>query len=587
MQVKKHWWFWGGLLITVVATGWYLLSQPMFYTHDFLHGARIAEMARGLQEGQWPVIWSENFAWGYGMPVFEFYAPLPYLLGAIFSLLGANLVWATKIMFLLTSVGSYLGMYFWAREFSEEKIASLSGGLFALASYRAMDIFARGALSEIMAIMALPWVFWSLTRLVRAEKKWLLVTVGSFAWLILSHNITTMLVAPSAVFYLVLLMTVEKKWSWLDLKKILLKLLAAAAATLILTAFYLIPAFFEQNQTQLKTWILQDYFDYTLHFVYPKQLLKDNFGYGGSGYGDNDGLSFFLGWTQWLLLIITAAVLVGQIGKRAKKKKGFDDKELILMGGGGLILFFNLWMTTYWSAGVWRWGKSLLEFTQFPWRFLGVAAAFVALVAPWCLWYWPKKRQSKKDQSEASLNWLVAGLWLILIASSWRYFWGDETNTTNAATYYNGDPTYIREQLSQVMVDYLPKKFANDWQAVPVTEKWFGQTSGQSEVRLREIIIDEMAHKKYQVEASQAAKMELTIADYPEWQIAVNGVTQEKMTSERGNLLVQIEPGTSIIEAELRPTSLRWWCNLVSAGGWLVALFASGKYLWQKRTKKQ
>ena len=73
---KINLWFWGGLLAAIIVTSWHMVVRPMFYTHDFLHGARIAEMTRGIKEGVWPVIWSENFAWGYGMPLFEFYAPL-------------------------------------------------------------------------------------------------------------------------------------------------------------------------------------------------------------------------------------------------------------------------------------------------------------------------------------------------------------------------------------------------------------------------------------------------------------------------------------------------------------------------------
>ncbi len=151
------------IFVAVMAIScWSLLSEPMPMMHDFLPGARIAEMWRGLEQGQWPVIWSENFAWGYGMPLFEFYAPLPYFLGAIFFAGGAglSLIGATKALFILTNVASFWGMYFWARQLlggigcrgleqkklerGAELLPAICAALFTLASYRGMDIFARG-----------------------------------------------------------------------------------------------------------------------------------------------------------------------------------------------------------------------------------------------------------------------------------------------------------------------------------------------------------------------------------------------------------------------------------------------------------
>ena len=95
-----------------------------------------------------------------------------------------------------------------------------------------------------------------------------------------------------------------------------------------------------------------------------------------------------------------------------------------------------------------------------------------------------------------------------------------------------------------------------------------------------------MANKIYQVEASQAATLELTIADYPNWEIMVNQQKQEKKVSQRGNLLVQIPAGTSIIAVSLQPTKLRYGANMISLIAWLGAGGISLKYLWQKKSRK-
>lgn len=76
-----------------------LWPADLFKIHDFVHGARIAEMTTALQDGQFPVRWSSNFGYGYGMPLFEFYAPLPFYVGAGLYWLTGNLVFSIKFLF--------------------------------------------------------------------------------------------------------------------------------------------------------------------------------------------------------------------------------------------------------------------------------------------------------------------------------------------------------------------------------------------------------------------------------------------------------------------------------------------------------
>ena len=82
-----------------LASSWALFQPELFYVHDFLHAARIAEMARGLSDLHIPVRWSQNFGYGYGMPLFQFYAPLPYFFGALLYLGGFSIIIAVKALF--------------------------------------------------------------------------------------------------------------------------------------------------------------------------------------------------------------------------------------------------------------------------------------------------------------------------------------------------------------------------------------------------------------------------------------------------------------------------------------------------------
>ena len=104
------------LLVILFACSWSLLIPGLGSGHDLNHQARIFEMARGLKEGVFPVIWSENLGFGFGMPLFEFYAPLPYFFGAVWYIIGFNLTDSVKLMMLFANILTVLGAYFLGKE---------------------------------------------------------------------------------------------------------------------------------------------------------------------------------------------------------------------------------------------------------------------------------------------------------------------------------------------------------------------------------------------------------------------------------------------------------------------------------------
>ena len=148
--------------LSILATCWSLLHPTFFRVHDFVHAARIVEMLRGLNDGQFPVRWSANFGFGYGMPLYEFYAPLPYFVGAGLMWLGMDVVTAIKILYIITAVGAWWGMYKLGSSLFGRASGILAAVAFTLAPYRALNLYVRGALSESWAIMFFPWILFGL-----------------------------------------------------------------------------------------------------------------------------------------------------------------------------------------------------------------------------------------------------------------------------------------------------------------------------------------------------------------------------------------------------------------------------------------
>ena len=73
-----------------------------------------------------------------------------------------------------------------------------------------------------------------------------------------------------------------------------------------LSAYFWAPALWERSSVQMES-LREGAFSYSVHFVYPMQLLYSPWGYGVSVAGPGDGMSFMLGPVH---LVLAAASLI-------------------------------------------------------------------------------------------------------------------------------------------------------------------------------------------------------------------------------------------------------------------------------------
>lgn len=567
--------------------------QQMFYSHDYLHAGRIAEMARGLVEGQFPVIWSGNFAFGYGMPLFEFYAPLPYLVGALLSFLGFDLIVCTKLLFFISNIGTFTGVYYWSREFSSRPLSLLAASFATLASYRAVDIFARGAMSEIWAIMALAWLFAGVSKIILGKRYGWRISIFAGVALALSHNLTALMAVPILTIYVLLLSVQlffagEEKNLVKQLRRRWGLLLSAGLTCFALSAFYLLPALGEKNLVQIDNYILSDYFDYHLHFVYLRQFFLDNFGHGGSGWGPHDGLSFFLGHAQWWSLVLGGLLLIYQLIKRLFCRHEQQKTPLLPFLVLALPFLLSLYLATDKSLWWWQLTESFFSYIQFPWRFLGLSLLLMAVLAPLAFGVLVQR-----------WHYLIMGAFLLLliftssnpllVASQGNYqqwafartgnYFKPEQIFSDGIGHYRGDSDYIQATLSGILVDYLPAQFANAWQ--PPVREIINLEPSQYEV-----LINKMHQRLYQINLVSPQLVELAIADYPHWTAELDGQATIATTSAQGNLQVFMPEGSHRLGVSLCPTLLRFLATGISLLTLVILVGESIYSSWKKITRK-
>jgi uncharacterized membrane protein len=100
-------------LLCGVAVQFFLSARFPSSADGKLHLYRLIEFDHALRHGVLFPRWSPDLVYGYGFPLFNYYAPLPYYLGAAFHLTGISYQAATQVTFvaliLLAAWATYSG----------------------------------------------------------------------------------------------------------------------------------------------------------------------------------------------------------------------------------------------------------------------------------------------------------------------------------------------------------------------------------------------------------------------------------------------------------------------------------------------
>jgi len=340
-----------------------MFKHGMYSTQDF-HYFRFVEFDKCVRDFQIPCRWSSESGFGYGEPLFNFYTQLPYFLGEIFHLIGIPILDSLKILFAFSLIGSGITMYLLAKKIWKNSLGALiSAVLYVYAPYRAVDVWVRGALPEALAFIIFPLIILKFEDfLEREKKKDLLLLGGLLAILILTHNLSLLLFTPFLVIWIIYKIILTKKF------KLVWLLIASLTIPISISAFYILPIFFESKFITLQATI-REYFDFRGHFVDFYQLLISRFwGYGASVFGPEDEMSLSVGHFQWILPIMLIAIV------SIKKKLRKYNNLIILIIIGWLTIFLTHNQSTF----IWELVKPM-AYIQFPWRFIGISVFAFAL----------------------------------------------------------------------------------------------------------------------------------------------------------------------------------------------------------------
>jgi len=464
-------------LITVLVAVFWLVNSRFFPVHDFSTGARLFDLHQAVLDGHLPPRWAKNFGFGSGMPLFEFYAPLSFYVAEIFHLAGFSILASLKLSWIAATALGFAGAYLLGR-----KLTNTTGGLiaavtFTLAPYHAVNLFVRGALAEYWATAFMPWiVYYSL------RPRYLGLTLA-LVGLLLSHNVTVLTFLPFWLVFVVGYNLISK-----TPKKLLLAFSALVHAGVI-AAFFLGPAFLQKGFTRVAE-ITGGFSQFQLHFIYFRQLFVENFKYGGSVLGLNDDMSFYLGWD----IIFLAAV--GGLASFFSRRK-FNLASLI-----AFLTLAALFATNFKSQFLWQ-RLPLVEFIQFPWRFLGVATFFLSLLTAFVAFL------------PASRRYLPWGLGLVIILNG-RFFRPSEL--IPAVDLYRPSAESIVNSMGGVIPDYLPPGV--DWAKLTPISAPAAADNPEAKLAITKDTTDELS---VTVKNFEPTTVSLNRFVFPNWRVTING----------------------------------------------------------------
>ena len=493
----------------------------------------LAQWKHGIFYPRWAAL--AHFA--YGEPRFVFYPPASWTLGAALSAIFPWTV-ASGIYLWIVLVAAGAAMFALARRWLDRRDATFAAVLYAVNPYHLVIVYWRSAFAELLASCLVPLLLLFVLKAVddgrgddgrvhdgrRAVARLALVLAA--AWL---TN------APAAVMihYSLGLLLLYFAWRRRSLRPLFVGA-AAVALGALLSAFYLLPAIYEQRWVNIAQAVSEG------------SRPADNFLFVHTTDADHDAFNRIITWVAVLeMALIFVATWVSRRWREANRELSI---ALLAWAAGISGLMFSV------SAGLWKVLPKML-FMQFPWRWLlclsMIFSIFVAVGIR--RWWWRAA---------------VCALSIFVVVAAWHRIqppWWDNAADLremqdNMATGvgYEGTDEYTPAGAEPGSIDKDARNVtvAGPAHAAIRVSRWGAES------------------KIFTAEMSAPDELRLRLFRYPAWQVKVNDRMVETASADAGQMLVPVEAGPNRVQINF----VRTWDR--AAGGWISTVTVFGLAVW-------
>lgn len=538
------------------------------------HLYRLVEFDHLVRHGVWFPRWATDLCYGYGCPLFNFYPPLVYYLGALLHALGLSYANSLLVVYALALALAISGAYGLAREQWGLAPGLIAASAYGFAPYLYFNALARGALPETLGLGLLPWVLYAYVRLARQPSAKTFITATLlYAAVILSHILSALLAAPLLVIFAGLALahriTPSSQSTVMGPRRMILRsILASFFLALCLSTYFLLPALLETSAVQIHQLTAPGDLDFRNNFLRLSELFAFPQTY--------DPKLVFIAVPPGLNLVALSLAVMGLFVYfyRAYKSKSLSVRPWEL--GLGLAFVILGLLTLPLTLPLWE-ALPIANLIQFPWRLVGPASLLLALLAAAAFHYlklesWNLNLPSLLLLSSFflfSITWTFAPTIVAPTSPTIRDLTAYEASTGQFGTTSAGEflPKDVRQRPAS---DSLSAAYAERLVIYRLGPLADGVT-----------LIDQSATPTaatVTVNASAPSMLTFNIFHFPGWQAQVDGAPVAIQPSELyGLITVPINTGQHTVTVHFGLTPLRAFASGLSLFTFALLIFIAIK----------
>lgn len=498
----------------------------------------MAMFASSLREGELPA-WSQGFA-NYGYPLTLIAHQLPAYTGAILIQTGIPPETVFKLLILLTTAVSGLGMYYFviavlsqsSNQALIQRAALFSSLLWLFSSYRIMNIYSRGAVPEVFAAALIPFLLLPLLLFLKTRRLVYLALVIVMTFLLTITHPMMLLTST-----LLLIATFISAGQFSTKRRLIIDAGITMTAVLLGTligSYYLVPLVLE----------LKYFYQGTgTHSIGVESFLslQNIFVWHWPYFPTSDHPGPRVGPIQVGIfeLIILAIGVVASLRKLVNQQKQSTKLLFVWIGVGtvGLLLSSVLLKPLYDTVPV-------LASLQYSWRFLVVFHFATAVIASLLV-----VRFNIKSQ------YLYAVIIIIILVRL------PEAYGKNFVTLPESEYQFNRENLHSANLNPV---WVGDTKDYEVKDSLFSVVEGSGKLVSS---VEKPSLRKYQYQSLSDSRISFNTFYFPGWLLSINNtptVIEYQDPNYRGVMTTSVSSGTHQILLSYRDTKTRSLAKYIS-----------------------